>query len=107
MDYVLDEIFEAELVSIPVRTVSGYVDEKQIREIGLLKIDVEGKECAVLAGIRDAHWPLIRQLVIEAHEVHSGVSSLPEILDVLVKRGYSVQTLPEEGLLTTIIYARR
>jgi hypothetical protein len=83
------------------------MDERQIQRVDLLKIDVEGKECAVLAGIRNDHWQLIQQVVVEAHEAHTGMSSAPEIIAVLTGKGFSVQTLPEDGLLTTIVYAKR
>lgn len=57
----------AEGVSIPcqVRTLSGIIREHGVECIDLLKIDVEGAEMEVLAGIEDIHWPLIRQLAME------------------------------------------
>ena len=35
----------------------------------LLKVDVEGSEEAVLQGINEETWPLIRQVVMEVHNV--------------------------------------
>jgi FkbM family methyltransferase len=107
LDYVLDERFKAEVVTTKVCTLSSYIDEKKIQHIDLLKIDVEGKECDVLAGIRNDQWAFIDQLVVEAHEIHAGVSSAPQVLNMLTERGYSVQIMPENGMLTTMVYARR
>ena len=48
-----------------VRTLSGFIHEYRVERIDLLKIDVEGAEMDVLAGIEKCHWPLIRQLSME------------------------------------------
>jgi FkbM family methyltransferase len=54
-------------VSIPceVRTLSGIIREYTVERIDLLKIDVEGAEMDVLAGIKEDQWPMIRQLSME------------------------------------------
>lgn len=51
-----------------LRTLSEIVDEAGLSEIGLLKIDAEGSELDILAGIRADHWPRIRQIVMEIHD---------------------------------------
>ncbi len=55
-------------VSCPLRTVSEIIDEHGLDRIDLLKIDCEGAELAVLHGIADRHWPLVRQVVAEVHD---------------------------------------
>jgi hypothetical protein len=103
----LRETFKGQVVSSQVRSLSDYFDEKGISAVDLLKLDVECKERAVLAGIRDEHWPMIRQLVIE---VHMRIDDpMEEVLGTLEKRGFSVASVPEEegGKLTTMVYARR
>jgi FkbM family methyltransferase len=81
------------------------LNEKGISIINLLKLDVECRERAVLSGIRDEHWPMIQQVVIEVHTRLD--DPMPEVLSIFDKRGFSVAYEPEEGLLTTIVYARR
>lgn len=103
--YQLDQVFKGEVISTPVRPLSSYIDEQQIRNIDLLKVDVEGEECAVLAGIRDEHWKLIRQAAIEVH-ARVDDNSLSKVLDQLERHGYVAQTVKEEGLLTTMVYAK-
>lgn len=101
----LDESLKGQMVSSEVRCLSDYFDEKQICTVDLLKLDVECRECAVLSGIRDEHWPMINQVVIE---VHSRLGdALPEVLSILERRGISQVCVPEEGRLTTMVYARR
>lgn len=51
-----------------VRPLSSVIAEQGVQKIDLLKIDVEGAEIEVLAGISDTHWPLIRQVVIEVEK---------------------------------------
>ena len=101
----LNESLRGQLVRSMTRSLSDYFDEKQISRVDILKLDVECRECAVLAGIRDEHWPFIQQIVIE---VHSRVNdALPEVLEILGKRGFTVVSVPEKGRLTTMAYARR
>jgi hypothetical protein len=90
-----------------VRSLSDYFDEKGISAVDLLKLDLECRERAVLAGIRDDHWPMIKQLVID---VHMRIDDpMEEVLGTLERRGFSVASVPEEegGKLTTMLYARR
>jgi acetolactate synthase regulatory subunit len=48
---------------------------------------------------------MIKQAVIEVHfRVDDPMS---EVLSVFEKRGFSVSCMKEEGLLTTMLYARR
>lgn len=57
----------SETVTCEIRTLSSVLDEQLVPRIDLLKIDVEGAEEDVLRGIREEHWPLIRQIMIETH----------------------------------------
>lgn len=73
---------------VRVRPLSPVLDEQGIDTIDLLKIDVEGAELAVLRGIEDRHWPLVRQAVVEVEgwdRTHDRVS------EVLAARGFTVE----------------
>jgi FkbM family methyltransferase len=72
----------------PLRTISGLIEETGVAQIALLKIDAEGSELDILAGIRDEHWPRIQQAIIE---VHQGQGEVQKLLDA---RGF--QTVLEE-----------
>jgi hypothetical protein len=96
-------------VSCELRRLSDVVREHEVARIDLLKIDVEGAEEAVLAGIDDADWPKVRQLVIEVHDTGGRVARMRELL---VAKGYDVVVDREDwathellGIRT--IYARR
>lgn len=105
LNHHLAESMKGQVVSSQVRSLSDYFDDKQISTVDLLKLDVESRERAVLAGIRDEHWTMIRQVVIE---VHARINDpMAEVLAILDKRGFSVASVPEEGMLTTMVYARK
>ena len=59
-------------------------------KIDLLKIDVEGDEIEVLNSIGEANWPLIRQIVVEVHDINERLATAVNLLTV---HGYRC-TLP-------------
>lgn len=81
--------FESERVNAQVRTLSSVIDEYNVRAIDLLKIDVEGAELDVLAGVEARHWGMIRQIVLE---VHDAATTCACITDQLAARGFRVST---------------
>ena len=77
--------------------VSDVIDEYKLETIGLLKIDAEKSEDAIIAGIREEHWARIEQVVIEVHL--QGGRSDAHIVDMLEGHGFVV-TRDEEALLS-------
>jgi hypothetical protein len=73
-------------LSCEVRTLSDVMREYQVPRIDLLKIDVEGSELDVLAGIADQDWCRIRQMVIEV-EAYSRVAG--GIMALLRSHGFT------------------
>lgn len=69
--WFVDPVF-AQAVQIPceVKTLSDAIRELRLERVDLLKIDVEGSELDVLAGLDNQHWPLIRQLAMEVAPSH-------------------------------------
>jgi FkbM family methyltransferase len=74
-----------------VRTLSAIVREHGLDRIDLLKVDVEGAELEVLAGIDEAHWPLIRQIAMEIEPANK--PRLAGLLDQLRGRGFTRLTV--------------
>lgn len=112
-DYALDRMVEAALRQkqehlCQLRTVSEIIDEAGIQALGLLKIDAEGSELDILAGIRDEHWGRIRQMVMEIHDPKGTVR--PEAQKLLEQHGYTCVFEEEKRLSGSGIvncYARR
>lgn len=63
----VDQLFVAQEVIATIDTLSNQIEKLGIQNIDLLKIDTEGSEKEVLAGILELHWPRIQQLVVEVH----------------------------------------
>lgn len=68
-----------------VTTLSRFMLEQSIAQIDLLKIDVEGGETKLFAGIAAEDWPRIRQITLE-----TDLSRLPHIRELLESRGFQV-----------------
>jgi len=66
---IISNVFKSEKVRAPLRTLSEFIEEHGIKRIDLLKIDVEKAELDVLNGITDDHLSMVRQLVMELHDI--------------------------------------
>ena len=75
--------------SLPCRvtTLSAVIREYKVDRIDLLKIDVEGAEMDVLAGIEECHWPLVRQLCMEVDPTNK--HRVTALTDSLRARGFA------------------
>ncbi|MFO0929701.1 MAG: FkbM family methyltransferase [Gemmataceae bacterium] len=92
-------------VTCRVQTLSGFLRERAVQQVDLLKIDAEGSERAILAGIEEAHWDRIRQLVME---VHDGASETQRIQKQLEGRGFATAVGHNPALPSlSIVYAVR
>mgnify|MGYP003327165924 CR=1 FL=1 len=80
-----------ERVACRLRTLSEIVDEYAVERIDLLKIDTEGAEEDVLAGLRPGHWDRVRQVVVE---VHRGREELARMEALLAGRGFVTVSEP-------------
>jgi FkbM family methyltransferase len=83
-----------------LRTLSEIIDEERVARIDLLKVDVEKSEREVLAGIREEHWGLIRQAVVEVHDERG---ALDEVQDMLGKHGFEIIAEQDPQLKGTTI----
>ena len=83
-------------------TLSDEIDRLAVARIGLLKVDIEKAEGLALAGIEDRHWPLIRQVVVEAHDLGAGEHLA--IIDVLKAKGFDVVVDSSADLSESDIY---
>jgi FkbM family methyltransferase len=77
-------------------TLSQIIEREAVSSIDLLKIDAEGSELAVLAGIEDGHWSRIRQIVAEIHDPTGGDTEKARSL--LEGRGFKCVFEEQKGL---------
>jgi FkbM family methyltransferase len=83
-----------------VRTTPAAMRAAGVDAIDLMKIDVEGAEEAVLAGIDTACWSRIRQLVVEVHDVDGRLARLRALLE---RHGYRTTTDREDWALHALL----
>jgi amino acid adenylation domain-containing protein/FkbM family methyltransferase len=105
VEELMREVGEHRVVERPLRTLSSVIAEHRVERIDLLKMDVERSEQEVLAGLSDADWAKVRQIVVE---VHGGPARASEIGAMLSERGFAVaiDTAPDE-VEQGLVYGRR
>jgi FkbM family methyltransferase len=99
-----DYLFQSETYQCRLKTLSEVIDEYNVKQIDLLKIDVERSEVDVLTGINEEDWPKIKQIVVEAHSYElANVTTT-----ILEKHGYDVivnyQSAPQGWEPCSMIY---
>ena len=104
----VDRLFRVQKVSARVDTLSNEISIRGVTRIDLLKVDTEGAERAVLAGIAESDWPKIRQLMVE---VHLGKEETDDIREQLQQRGFrtsaSDHPMSKGGVPVYHVYATR
>jgi amino acid adenylation domain-containing protein/FkbM family methyltransferase len=107
MNELLEQRLQSEHHIVNLETLSETIRRERVAEIDLLKIDVEKSELEVLQGIESAHWPLIRQVVIEVHDVDG---RLDHVIRLLNRNNFLIE-VEQDCLLETSgmfnVYARR
>jgi amino acid adenylation domain-containing protein/FkbM family methyltransferase len=107
LEAVLSESLRGETLTCAMTTLSEVIRSQSIPRIDLLKIDVEKSEMDVLAGIENAHWPLIRQIAMEVHDL---AGRRDAIVSLLRARGFETVVERDPSLEDTPlchVYARR
>ena len=94
--------FKRETFPCRLRTLSEIVDEERVARIDLLKVDVEKSERDVLAGIREEHWGLIHQVVVEVHDEHG---ALDDVRGMLATHGFEMTVEQDPQLKGTTIFS--
>lgn len=82
-----------------MRSISEILRETGINKIALLKIDAEGSELEILAGIAKNDWPKICQIVMEIHDANG--RRVAEIKSQLESEGFRCVFEQEDQLSET------
>jgi FkbM family methyltransferase len=102
-------MYEAMEIPVPVNRLSHFLSNHHVdvRQIDLLKVDVEGMELEVLGGLDDAHWALVRNVVMEVSDLYGLLSKIEHLLR---SKGFMVTSIPQgpaEELKMYFVTARR
>ena len=100
-DELLENRLASEAVPVSLRRLSEVLRENAIERVDLLKIDVQKSEHDVLAGIDEADWPKVRQIVVEVHDIEGRLRSIVELLE---SKGYETAVEQEQPQSSTPIY---
>ena len=84
-----------------LETLSSVVEKHAVERIDLVKIDVQKAELDVLRGIEDRHWPRIRQVVMEVHDLRG---QKEQVVDLLRGHGFDVHVEQDDLYQGTVIY---
>jgi len=105
---ILKIIFSEQQVVCQAVTLSEIIHTHQIEQIDLLKIDAEKAELDILQGIQPDHWPKIRQVVLEVHDI---AGRLDTVTALLRHQGFSEVIAQQEPGMQALgifeVYARR
>ncbi|MEV6676354.1 FkbM family methyltransferase [Streptomyces erythrochromogenes] len=104
---IIDGKLRGHLFPCRVLRLSDVLDMTGVRDVDLLKIDVQKAEADVLAGIDARHWPHIHQIVAEVHDIDG---RLAELVQQLHTHGFHTVTEPDpmsQGAGLHYLYARR
>jgi hypothetical protein len=63
-------------VPVKVMSLSAIIDKYDLAAVDLLKLDVESSDIQALNGVREEHWPRIRQVAMEVRALARVVHSL-------------------------------
>ncbi|MDQ1039021.1 amino acid adenylation domain-containing protein/non-ribosomal peptide synthase protein (TIGR01720 family)/FkbM family methyltransferase [Streptomyces sp. V3I8] len=87
VDEPVDARPDSEEFTCRLRTLSEIIAEESIDRIDLLRIGVKHAGYEVLRGVRPRDWAMIRQLVIELHDVNG---QLEKVMTLLKTLGYDI-----------------
>ncbi|MFC6879073.1 MULTISPECIES: non-ribosomal peptide synthetase [Actinomadura] len=98
LDRLLDRSLEERRFVRPVRALSSVLRESGVRRVDLLKIDVERSEEEVVAGVAEADWAMVRQVLVEVHDTGGRLARLTRFFEA---RGYRVRSAEDPRLAGT------
>ncbi len=89
-------------------TLSEIIETHKIKKLNLLKIDCEGAEEDALLGLKNEHWEIIEQAVVEVHDIDG---RLDRITNMLRFHGLTELVIEKEEALKSTrlsnVYAHR
>ncbi len=98
IEELLTEKFKSKTFGVRLRTLSDVIEENNIEQIDLLKINVEKSEHEVLKGIGEENWKNIRQIAMEVHNIDGRFAQIKNLLE---GHGYQISIEKDWSLEAT------
>jgi len=108
--WMSDRVTGLERIKVARDTLTSALCGNDVTRIDLLKLDVEGSEIKVLAGIDPRLWSAIRQVVVESDGADETTRSLVSMLEAREFGPVRVAASPlmeQRGLKNVLVYASR
>jgi len=87
-----DEIKPSDnIVEVPIRKLDGFLEERALKKLDFLRMDVEGYEFFIYMGIRNSIRKFSPTMQIEIHAHHLGEERTRELLEKLKEDGYETE----------------
>lgn len=87
LDELISHRLTNQILTCRLEAISAIVREYCLPRIDFFKIDVQKSELDVLLGIDEVHWPRIRQIVLELHDIED---RLLIVKNMLADRGFTI-----------------
>lgn len=87
-------------IKCQLKTISGIIHEANIKQIDLLKIDAEKSELAILKGIQEDDWQIIKQIVLEAHSIEE----VDVVIPLLKQKGFEIKVEQEDQFANSGVF---
>jgi FkbM family methyltransferase len=88
---LIDKVFSTfENIDVPVKQISEFLPAgADLKDIDLLKIDVESRELDVCRGLDDEHWARVRNVAMEVFDLDR---TLAAVESYITSKGFKVET---------------
>lgn len=103
---VQEKFVNPQQLTIQTDTISHFISLLKLDQIDLLKIDAEKCELQILQGVKQTHWPRIKQVVVELNSR----SDLNQSITLLQRQNFFVeieQELQFSQSETYLLFAKR
>jgi FkbM family methyltransferase len=108
--WMSDRVTGLERIQVARGTLTSALSRDDVTRIDLLKLDVEGSEIKVLAGIEPTTWRAVQQVVVESDGADETTRSLVSLLEAREFGHVRVVASPlmeQRGLKNVLVYASR
>ena len=82
---------EDKIIKIPVKTLDSFVQENDIKQIDILRMDVEGFEYNIIVGANNVLEKYKPKIFVEIHKMYLGKEKTCQIFNDLKNKKYEVK----------------
>jgi FkbM family methyltransferase len=107
MNSIVFEDDKAVKQTVQTKTLESVIEANKLGVVDLLKIDTEGSEYKILYSLPVEHFPKIKQISVEYHQVDKNDQNGNALSHFLKDKGYVVKKKSFPGAVIGMLYASR